>query len=245
MVRLWAHAGLVDLAHWLAFAWVLTFVFRSWASWRFLLNFNLSASVAVGLIAIAQRLDFLLLGYVGPFERLESTLGNPSYTGAYLVMNVFVAMGFLGWSLLREGDRPTPSRHAWLWPEGLWRMFWASAALLDVTVLYLGGSRGALVGLLAGLLFFGAGYVAWGREGRLRSVSMAALGLAAVVVLVVALVRNTAAFGEVARHDLMLSRIAATGAGDASLTGRIDVAQAGLKGFTERPILGWGRRTSP
>jgi len=71
----------------------------------------------------------------------------------------------------------------------------------------------ALVGLLAGLLFFGAGYVAWGRDGRLRSVSMAALGLAAVVVLVVALVRNTAAFGEVVRHDLMLSRIAATGRG--------------------------------
>lgn len=142
MVRLWAHAGLVDLAHWLDFAWVLTFVFRSWASWRFLLNFNLAASVAVGLIAISQRLDFLVLGYVGPFERLESTLVNPSYTGAYLVMNVFVAMGFLGWSLLREGDRPTPSRHAWLWPVGLWRMFWTSTALLDVTVLYLGGSRG-------------------------------------------------------------------------------------------------------
>ena len=250
--------GFVDLLHLFALTWVITSVFRSWADWRMLLNINLGISCVMGLLGIAQRFDISVPGYsfLSSVQRLDITLGNATYVGAYMLVNVLVALGFLGHSFVRQ-EQPKVSRaverrqrrirgresggRQGISTVDLWRAFWIAAVVLDAWVLYFSGTRGALlVGLPAGLLVFGVGYLMW---GRLRRVWLASLVLVVSVVALVfglALVRNTEWFDGLAQHNVTLRRIANIGSGDDSLQGHVDSALIGLRGFAERPILGWG-----
>ena len=246
--------GFVDLAHWFAFTWVLTSVFRSWADWRTLLNLNLGVSFIMGLLGLSQLLDIKVLEFLAATERLDITLGNPTYVGAYMLVNVLIAMGFLGHSLLcpapagaarsqaarRKRTRRRPAARQGMSTETWWRVFWVATIILDALILYLSGTRGAFVGLVAGLVAFAVGYLIWGRPGRLRIASMVLIGSLVALVLVLIPLRTTDGFQKMASSSVTLSRIANTGLDDASLKGHINSAVVGLRGFAARPILGWG-----
>ena len=107
--------GFVDLAHWLAFVWVLAAVFRSWSDWRWLLSFTLGLSVFMGLLGLSQHYQFSVVvdqfSYLKATTRVDITLGNPTYVGAYMLVHVLIAMAFLSRSYVRT-PQPTVSRSA-------------------------------------------------------------------------------------------------------------------------------------
>lgn len=107
--------GFVDLAHWFAFVWVLGAVFRSWSDWRWLLNFTLGLSVVMGLMGLSQHYQFGVIvdqfNYLKATTRVDITLGNPTYVGAYMLVHVLIALGFLSRSYAHT-PQPTPSRSA-------------------------------------------------------------------------------------------------------------------------------------
>lgn len=250
--------GVVDLAHWFIYVVVLVSVFRSWAHWRALLNINLGIGFFLGLLGLTQYFGIKVLGFLSAAERLDITLGNATYVGTYMLVNVLIALAFLGRSLARPDGATAASPVSVqarkrrrrtrrrtdsgieVSSETLWRAFWIAATLLSVWMLFLSGSRGALGGLVVGLLASATGYIIWGQERRVRHLSLALIGVALFLVLLVALGRNTAAFDRIAGSNPMLSRIALLGANDASLRGRYNSAVLGLRGFAARPILGWG-----
>ena len=120
------------------------------------------------------------------------------------------------------------------------RAFWVAVILLDLLMLYQSGTRGAVVGLAAGLGTFVVCYILW---GKLRPVRVASMALAAAGVVLVAaflLVRDTAAFESVAESSLTLRRLASLGPDDRSVRSRWTSTQMGLQGFADRPVLGWG-----
>ena len=99
--------GIVDLAHWLAFAVVLVSTLRTADNWRMLLNVNLAVSLFLALLGVGK-----LVGVQAPpfdfFEqntRLELTLGNATYVGAYMLVNFLLALGFLAQSFIRRDER--------------------------------------------------------------------------------------------------------------------------------------------
>ena len=341
--------GFVDLVHWFAFTWVLASVFRSWNDWRWLLNFNLGVSVFMGLLGLSQHYDVGVLDFLKASRRLDITLGNATYVGAYMMVNVLVAVGFLSRSF-SSPRQPTPSRSAerrrrrrrrsatdegipaetiwlalwiaavslgalilagngawsvlgalavglvavaiaarqgvaplewwrvvwvavavlavlvafyvngrvdfaalavWLvalravyvkgdYKETSWRVFWLTAVMLGALILYLSGTRGALVGLAGGLIAFAAGYAMWGSLRQLRVASIVLIGLVLALGSVTVLVRDTAAFDNIAKSNPMLRRLGNTFQGDDSLEGRVNSATMGLRGFAARPLLGWG-----
>ena len=250
--------GVVDLAHWFVYVVVMASVFRSWADWRLLLNINLGIGFVLGLLGLSQHFDIGILGFMEATNRLDITLGNATYVGTYMLVNVLIASAFLGRSLM-EPDEATAARAVsgparrrrrrtkkgtdsgiGVSSETLWRSFWIAAIVLHVWILFLSGSRGALIGLVAGLLAFATGYIFWGQERRVRHLSLAIIWVVVSLVLVVALGRNTAAFGKIAGSDTMMSRIAKIGPQDDSLRGRVNSAVVGLRGFASRPVLGWG-----
>ena len=254
--------GIVDLAHWLAFAVVLVSTLRTADNWRMLLNVNLAVSLFVALLGAGKQVGV----QVPPFNffeentRLELTLGNATYVGAYMLVNFLLALGFLAHSFIQRGERAEPPsrqqgrrraaarrraqrRRA---DEELdvakwaWRLFWAATASLNLWVMVYSGTRGVVVGGAAALLALAVCYVF---VGRLRPLRLAATAIVAVLVVggvAFLALRNTPAFEPLAESNVMLGRLASAGLDDTSIQGRIHSVAAGLQAFAARPILGWG-----
>lgn len=256
--------GMVDLAHWFAFTVVVTSVFRSMSNWRSLLNVNLAVSLAMSLMGLVQHYQIHALAprYLKETSRLDVTLGNPTFVGAFMMVNAAIAAGFLAQSLASNrqaasrpelavrGRRPRratrrPARgEAYPADLGLWmwRLFWATTLVLDIWIMSLSGTRGAAVGLFAALGALGLGYALWGRLRAARLASVGLVVLLAVGVLAFVVARETSAFRTLADKNVTLSRLSLVGTerDDGSLGLRWESVKAGLRGFLARPILGWG-----
>ncbi len=258
--------GFVDLAHWMAFVVVMASVFRSWVDWRPLLNFNLGVSFLLGLLGIAQHQDIGFFSFLAQGARVDITLGNPTYVGAYMLVNMMVALGFLGRSLAgpreteervvtppkesraaerrrrrgRTRRRTADQRPLFVVPEAVWRGFWAVVVVVNLGILWQSGTRGALFGLVVASLALALGYLAWGRIRPLRLASLGALGLFVVGALAFVGIRETSFFHSVTRTNIMLNRISLIGPEHHNLTSRLNSWEVGLRGFAARPLLGWG-----
>ena len=265
--------GIVDLAHWFVLTIVMVSVFRSFLHWRVLLNFNLGVSVVVALLGVAESFgirvlpfyDFLLTD-----RRVDITLGNTTYVGAYMLVNVLVGLGFLTQSLMSgsrwpgqlqstdaEADprqsrarsrtsqrrkrrrREAPSR-SWASPVIWWRVFWGVAVVLDFWVLTLSGTRGAIIGLSAGVVAFAVGYTIWGQLRVVRFAALSLIGLLLAFGLLFTFAKDSAVVQGLASSNVMARRIATVGLDDSSVRGRLASLSTGLQGFAARPVLGWG-----
>ena len=240
--------GWLGLAHWFAFLLVLVSVFRTWEQWRGLFNFAVVVGVGVGLLGLAEVAGADWLPYRGADTGGAETglpvgtLGNAIFLGGFAVVNLFIAGGLLVSSFV--GERAAV-RHSGSglrrWVSGIngWRLVWAAAIVLDLLMLWFSGSRGALLGLVAGLAVCGAAYGAWG-EGRVRRLmagtgaGLAAVGLAAVGAMVLAEWDSGEGW-----ESTLISRLSASGR-DKSVGNRLNAARLGIEGFRERPLLGWG-----
>ncbi len=257
--------GIVDLAHWFAFIAMTGAVFRSLADWRTLFTVNLIVCMIVSFLGINQHygiFDTLGIG-IRAADRIESTLGNATYVGAYTMVNALIGLSMIVHSL---GSR-TPDRSER--PESVSRSrtvrrrrrgreqqttatgmpfnylpwlqsVWVLSVMLNLWALWLTGTRGAVIGLGAAALAFSVGYLIW---GRIRIARMASYAMVAAVIIGIALfgvVRTTAILDPVVESNTMLARISSIGLGDASISGRVAGARAGLLAFVEKPVLGWG-----
>ena len=250
--------SIIDLAHWLAFAVVLASVFRSFLNWRYLLIFNLGVSVVMALLGVAQHYDVGSIPFYDFLQanpRLDITLGNPTFVGAYMMVNALIGLGFLGQSFLQKAS---PRQQASRAPERRrqrrrrtqsssvnyslisWRLFWLAAIALDLWILSLTGTRGAFIGLGASLMAFAVVYIALGQVRMLRLAASGLIGLLALVALVFVLGKDTAIFEKIAESNVMIRRVSTIGLTDNTLVSRLDSISAGLEGFAARPILGWG-----
>ena len=254
--------GIVDLAHWLAFAVVLVSTLRTAANWRTLLNVNLAVSLFLALLGAGK-----LVGVqVPPFDffeqntRLELTLGNATYVGAYMLVNFLLSLGFLAQSFIQGGDRAEPparqqrrrraaarrraQRRGAEEDFGLsvwgWRLFWIATASFNLWIMIYSGTRGVVVGGAAALLALGICYVFIGRLKPLRIAATAIVAVLIVGGVAFLALRNTPAFEPIVESNVMLQRLASAGLEDHSIQGRIHSVAAGLQAFAARPILGWG-----
>ncbi len=250
--------GWVDLVHWFSFVVILVSTHRTWAHWRTLLNFSLGVSIVIGLLGLTQFFDIQLFDYLQYRDRLDITLGNPTYVGGYMLVSFFIAAAFLAESFLDRSAAETRGRAvdrrrrrraqqsgglSAIPEEHLWRTFWIAALVLSLVMVFLSGTRSAAAALTAGVLAFGIGYAIWGGSLPLRR---AAIGVTAVmaalasVVVVIVLVRAGSDTERIDAPGAMIERLLNTGVRDRSVEGRIAAAQVGVEAFLDRPVLGWG-----
>ena len=250
--------GWVDLAHWATFVVILVSTHRTWTHWRTLLNVNLGVGLLIGLLGLTQFFDIRLIEYLQYKNRLDITLGNPTYVGGYMLVSFFIAAAFLTESLLDRSASETRGRAvdrhkrrraqqsgglAKIPPENLWRAFWVAAIALTLVMVFLSGTRSAAVALVAGILVFGVGYALWGGSPRLRAAAIGTTAVIAALALVVSVFILVRVGSDVERIDApgaMVERLLNTGVRDRSVEGRIVAAQIGWEAFVDRPLLGWG-----
>ena len=228
--------GVVDNAHWLAFAFVLVSVVRSDSEWRTLLGANAGVSAAVAVFAIGRYLgwDMIYLDDQAEWSwRATASLGNSAYLGNYALLNSFVAVGLAAWLFAAwRRNRSTAQAVACA--------LCVLAALLNIWTLALAAALGAYGAFVGGViaLALAAALFAVGRVWRLAAVGgLAVAGVAVAVLAFLFFVSNPLS----ARTDNpLLKRL--SGAGVETLTTRTRLAawEAGLKGFADRPVLGWG-----
>ncbi len=255
--------GVFDLAHWVALAFVLATVFKQQRDWRWLLNANLGISLVVALLGLAQHYQipvfdsvFWYLHTTAPANlgRVDITFGNATYVGAYMLVNLFLALGFLAGSarlssqqarrqtrrerrIRRAPDRPVMRS---IWP---WRVFWTATAFLDLWVLTLSGTRGAVVGLLAGIIVAGIGYLVWGRRVGMKLLVGTLIAVPILLAVALPLWRDNLPLQNLARSNVTLERfhrLLTQGSNDPSVTARLGAAKAGIRAFSHAPIFGWG-----
>ena len=250
--------GWVDLAHWATFVVVLVSTHRTWAHWRALLNVNVGVGILIGLLGLTQFFDIRVFDYLQYKNRLDITLGNPTYVGGYMLVSFFIAAAFLAESFLDKSVSETRGRAvdrrrrrraqrrgglSSIAPENLWRAFWVAAIALTLVMVFLSGTRSAAVALAAGILVFGVGYSLWGGSQQLRRAAIGTTAFIAVFALVVVVFILVRAGSDVERIDApgtMVERLLNTGVRDRSVDGRIIAAQIGWEAFLDRPLLGWG-----
>ncbi len=124
---------------------------RSAKAFRLLLQATVWTSIPVCLYGLSQYFGIDPLSWSEPTrDRIASTLGNPIFLGAYLIMVFFPTLA----EFLRNLSVPKESGAH----EGLvlWRaMLYGSAALLQLLVLWFTQSRGPFLALAFGLVLTG------------------------------------------------------------------------------------------
>lgn len=244
--------GTVDLAHWFVLAVVAASVFRDLRSLRMLVTFHLGVGLLVSLVAVITAFDGWVpgLGVIAwsGGNRTAATLSNPNYLGAYLMVNVVLALGGLVRSFIRRPAPPPSRRPAARAQPGappdavaqwLERLFYALVILFGLWGIDLSGSMMALMGVFAALGALMVLYAFVAESRRTRRIARVALGLsaggAATVILVLSLAPSLPAF-----ESPLLVRLSDPLAVKRTLFKRIISWKTGLAGFVERPVIGWG-----
>jgi len=205
--------GYIALLHLGAYFLVIGSVFREvdWKRW-----WNTSLGVSAGVV-LYSLVDVFVRGE----ERVDATFGNPTYLAVYMLLHVFIAALFL----YRERANSVLK-----WLYGL-------LIALQVVIIYYTGTRGSILGLLAGLLVAGV-LITLNKEQRYARKIGAGL-LVSIVVIVGGFyaLRNT----EFVQESAVLSRFSSLDMQEIRSQGRYFVWPMAFEGFKDRPILGWGQ----
>ncbi len=221
--------GYIALLHLGAYFLVLSTVLNTERLWNRLLATSLGASVIMAVYSFLQIAGKITINQGG--VRVDGTLGNASYLGIYMVFHIF----FAALLFFRQKANWT-------------KILLCLVALTDIIVLYFTATRGAILGLLGGSLVSFLFLVFKSEKEdpttlKLRGTSKigkaAVVGIIGLVVFVGLFlsVRNTTFVTE----SPVLRRFASLSVSEVKTQGRYYVWPMAVKGFVERPILGWGQ----
>src|SRR3989344_5272167 len=212
--------GFVLIAHLFLYYIVTSSFFRTVSDWKRYFNVTILASVAMSFFALSQLLGKFAINQGG--IRLDATFGNSSYFAIYLVLHIFLALYML------VGQ----AKQVWL------KWIYSLIIAFEVVILYFTATRGAILGLIGGLVLTGLIIVFKEKENKsLRKIAYGILVAVLVVIVGFISIKNT----EYAKRSQVLSRFTTLSFSEIKTQGRYYVWPLAVKGFIERPILGWGQ----
>ncbi|MFQ5661955.1 MAG: O-antigen ligase family protein [Candidatus Paceibacteria bacterium] len=210
--------GLISLIHLAGYFVVTGIVLNTEKLWNRFFNTSVIVSVIIGFYGLLQLAGKIKINQGG--VRLDGTFGNASYLAIYMLFHVFITL-FL---LVR-------------WRGGAWmRYIYGAAIILQLVILYFTATRGAILGLVGGVLLTSILISIF--EKQRRQVRKIAIGvLIAIIVLIGAFfaVKDTQSI----RESAVLSRLSSISIEDG--TPRFKIWSMAFQGVKERPLLGWGQ----
>ncbi len=210
--------GYVLLLHLGMFFVVIGSVFKE-IDWKRWWNTSLFASFLMVIYCAFQLLGTIRINQGG--VRVDGTLGNATYLAIYMLFHIFIALLFL-W---REKKNASLR-----WVYGI-------LILLQGWILYHTATRGAILGLIGGLLLMAVLNVRNREDKWFRKLSVAVLAALVILTGGFYLARESA----LVKNSLVLNRFASISTKEFNGGGRSFVWPMALKGMKERPLLGWGQ----
>jgi O-antigen ligase len=215
--------GVVTYFHLFAYFVVASTVLTVRGFWRPYLNFHLFAGVIMAFIGVGQWAGQIKVVQDG--IRINGTLGNAEYLGTYALFNIFIAI------FLMSREKFSTTR------GNVFMAIYSLIIIFQTFVLYHTGTRGAMLGLIAGLGF--ATLLVAIFEKNNKVIRKGAIGVLVAIVIFVGgfISMRNASF---VQESPVLSRFAALSLSDGTSHARLMVWGMAYEGFKERPILGWG-----
>lgn len=214
--------GLVTYFHLFAYFLVLTNVFHK-SDWKIFFNLFVVSSIYENTYAFLQRIEKLPAIQGGP-DRVDGTIGNPTYLAAYLIF-------ILGFCLLLYLD----SNKKWQ------KYFYGLMSFWILATIYFTGTRGAVLGLIIGVLAFGVLYLILKKSetpgDKLRKKIVFVLLLSSLLIPAGFYLAKDRPF---IKKNPTLARLTSISLTERTIASRFTIWEMGWEGFKERPILGWG-----
>ncbi len=211
--------GLVLMVHLYAFLIVTGSVLTE-KMWTRFLKTSVFASVLMSFYGFMQMAGRLQI-HQGT-SRLDATLGNSAYLAVYMLLSIFITL-FL---LLREKKGSFMK-----WVYGL-------VIALQTVIIYNTQTRGAILGLIAGMFIAGLFVVVFERENKkMRKICVVSmLGILALVGLFIGFKDSS-----FVKNSEALNRFASISLQETTTKSRFMVWHMAWEGFKEHPVLGWGQ----
>ncbi len=212
--------GFVLLAHLLLYYIVVSSVVNTKDLWNKYINTILVSSGIMSVYGLFQASGLATINQGG--VRVDGTFGNAAYLAIYLVFTIFLSIYILL-------DSNLPKWQRWVY---------GPLVLLQSVILYFTATRGAILGIIGGLVVT-ALLILWKeRESKkLKNAFMYVLGAFVVLVICFFAFRKT----EFVNKNPVLSRFSTLSFSEFKTQGRYFVWPMALKGIAERPVLGWGQ----
>ncbi|MCE9643674.1 O-antigen ligase family protein [Candidatus Parcubacteria bacterium] len=212
--------GYITLLHLGAYFLVLGAVLNREALWERWFQTSLVANALMCGYAFLQY--FGAVGISQSADRLDGTFGNATYLAVYTLFHIFLA-AFL--FLRHKGG-------AWV------RYAYGAVALLNIFVLYNTGTRGSMLGLIAGVGFAALLIALFERDNRmLRRVAIGSIVSILVLVGAFLALKETA----LVQKSSVLQRFASISLTEGTVKARFLVWNMAFQGFKENPVFGWGQ----
>ncbi|MEK7142537.1 MAG: O-antigen ligase family protein [Patescibacteria group bacterium] len=208
--------GLVTYLHLVAYFLVLSGMMKTEKVWTRLFNTTLFASVIMSFYALIQLYGNF---QIHQGDRIDATLGNASYLAIYTVFHIFLAMALF----YRAKDFK--------------KWIYLFIIALESFVLYRTATRGAILGIIGGLL------ISWlmiaiaspNKKSKLKHIYLL-IGVAVVVIGFMFI--KTTSF---VKNSPVLNRFATISLTENTTESRLTIWKMSWDGFKEKPLFGWGQ----
>lgn len=226
--------GYINLLHLFLYFVVVSSVIGANKLWNAFFQTSIAASVLQALYSIAQALHwFGALPSSQSGNRSDGTFGNATYLAVYMLFNFFISLLLMS-GMLKEKHGLKDGGAKILFG------FYAIAALLQLTTVFFTETRGAMLGVVGGLIVAALYVAIFGRSREmkaLRITSFATLGAIVVLAGAFLALKDSA----LVKSSSSLSRLASISLEDKTTASRFIIWNMALKGIGERPVLGWGQ----
>lgn len=209
--------GVISLIYLSFYLFLLTNIFKDKKDWLLNIRVILAVSCLVSLYGIVQRYNIFNVFEAGT-TRVGSTIGNSAFLAGFLLL----AIGSGLYYYFQEENKK-------------YRNISLAVTFLNLAVLLMTGTRGAILGLVVGLFVFmiiNAIFV----RGKLRQYSIAGILIVLIAVSGFYFFRHNLAQSNIST----ISRLASISLNDATVRHRLIVWRMAINEFKERPLLGVG-----
>lgn len=216
--------GLVTSIHLFVLFLIASTVLRTRQDWLTLFYVSVGSTILISFYGLMERAGTIVpggsVGSTGGAARIFSTFGNPIYLATYLLLHFFI-LAYLASDV-----------RSW----GL-RLAAGAIGIFELYIFFAAGTRGAILGLMAGAGLSLSALLLAARNTILRwgALGVIFLGLAGVGFFYS--IRDSAFVDS----RPLLNRLVEFNIASATVQSRFAIWEMAWEGFKERPVLGWGQ----
>ncbi|MFA6552380.1 MAG: O-antigen ligase family protein [Candidatus Paceibacterota bacterium] len=212
--------GYITFLHLAAYFIVAGSMIKTEKLWHWFFNVSIATSAVVSFYGLFQLAGKITINQGG--VRLDGTFGNAAYLASYMLFHIFLALYL---AFMKNNGKAAK----WLY---------GACIALNFFILYYTATRGALVGLVGGMVLAFVLVAVFERKNKmLRKI---AIGVS-VAIVAFSLILISAKNSSLVKSSPTLSRLASISLKDAGP--RFMVWGMAWDGFKEHPILGWGQES--